>query len=142
MIQIALQYKDKLFYPFSKEDQEKASEFKDNQIVTGKLQGAKKPRSYLQLKLFWGCCKTVAENTNDPNWNTKNKVAEQVKIKCRYIKSYIVVNGDVHIITGSISYKEMSHMQATNFITNAIDEMAKFLNVPVDDLKQEAEKEN
>ena len=142
MIEVSLQYKDGIFYPFSAEDKERASEFKDNQVVIGRLTGTKKTRSLKQLRLFWQCCKKIAENTNDENWNSKERVAEQVKIKCQYIKSYIVVGKAVHIITGSISYKEMSHMQACNFINRAIEEMAKHIGVTVDDLTREAEKEN
>jgi hypothetical protein len=143
MIEIAAQIKDDYsLHPFSQEDLDELREYKPNQVVKVKITGCKKQRSYLQLKLFWGCCKTVASNTNDENWNSKDKVAEQVKIKCRYIKSYIVVDGNVHIVTGSISYKEMGHMQACNFIDNAIEEMANFLGVPRNELAREAEKES
>lgn len=140
MKELICQKKEKGLYPYSHEDHDVLSEFKDNQLLKVKIRGVQKSRSLLQLRLFWSCCRKVAMNTDDENWNTKEKVAEQVKIKCRYIKSYIVVDKTVHIITGSISYKEMSHMKATNFINNAIEEMARFLGVPKNELIEESEK--
>ena len=92
-IELALQYKNGIFYPHSPEDAEKAREYKNNQVVRSKITGIKKRRSYEQLKLFFACAKLVAENTEDPNWNTKDKVCEQVKISARYIDYWIQTEG-------------------------------------------------
>lgn len=134
MKEIALQFRDNIFYPFSDEDKESAREFRDNQIVNAKISGVQKERSYLQLKMFFAVCRKVADNTQDPNWDTTEKVLEQVKIKCRYIKEHIIVGKAVHIITGSISYKALPHMQACNFFDRGYIEMAKHLGVRVDKL--------
>ncbi len=81
----------------------------------------------------------VAENTEDQNWNDPVKVDHQVKIKCRHIKEYIVVDGTVHIIPGSISYAEMSALEANNFFDRAFVEMAKHLGITRDELLANAE---
>ena len=60
MIEVALQWDSHDFAPLSQEDLEKCKEFKIHQIVKAKISGVKKPRSYLQLKMFHGVLRTVA----------------------------------------------------------------------------------
>ena len=124
--------------PLSVDDAEKLSEFRDNQIVKAKISGVEKNRSYLQLKRFFALCRIVSENTEDENWNTKEKVLEQVKIKLQFIDSYMVVNGSVHIKTKSISFKELKHMEACNFFNRADEIFAKFLGCSIEDLSKAA----
>ena len=133
MIEIALHYNGELFKPFSFEDEIQAKNLKPG-LVNAKLTGVKKDRSWKQLKMFWKVCRKVADNTSDDNWDTADKVAEQCKIKVRYIKETVVVDNRVHIITGSISYKALAHMQACNFFNQAYKEMAKHLKVTVERL--------
>ena len=85
------------------------------------------------------CAKITAENTDDHNWNTKDKVVEQVKIKVRFIESYMVVEGNVHMKTRSISFKNLPHMEACNFFERGFKEMASFLQVTVDELVEMAQ---
>ena len=139
MIEIACQIKGKTLHPASPEDLGQLSEYSQNQIVKVKVTGFKKPRSYLQLKLFWACCRSVATNTDDPNWNHQDKVAEQVKIKTKFIDSYMVVEGVVHIKTKSIAFKNLSHMESCKFFDRAFEIMAKFLGCTVEELTENAE---
>ena len=139
MKECALQLKGNALFPFTEEDKEALSEYKPNQVLKCKLQGVKKPRSLEQLGLFMACAKITAENTDDHNWNTKDKVVEQVKIKVRFIESYMVVEGNVHMKTRSISFKNLPHMEACNFFEQGFKEMASFLQVTVDELVKMAQ---
>ena len=85
MKELAAQIINKTLHPFSQEDVEVLGEYKENQIVKVKIRGFKKPRSVSQLRLFWACCRTVAENTNDQHWDTADKVAFQVKVALQFL---------------------------------------------------------
>ena len=134
MKELAVQLRSNALFPFTEEDKEALSEYKPNQVLKCKLQGVKKPRSLEQLGLFMACAKITAENTDDPNWNTKEKVVEQIKLKVRFIESYMVVEGVIHIKTRSISFANLPHMEACNFFEQGLKEMAGFLQVTVDEL--------
>jgi hypothetical protein len=146
MKEIALQYDDSsvLFVPATLKDRDKAREFVHNQICRAQIRGFKKERSVLQLRLFWACAQLVAENTDDQNWNTKEKVAEQCKIATQFVDTEKIVvkpNGDVHIPYRSIALENLAHMDACRFFDRAFVVMAKFLGVKPEDLKKEGEKE-
>lgn len=135
MKQLALQKKNGAYYPYSEEDKEASEEFENNQIVNAKITGVQKPRSYEQLKLFWILCKIVSENNEDPDWDSKSKVSEQIKIKTGHVDYYFEAKPGFWIIkTKSISYSDLKHLKACKFFEKAIAEMAKFLDVSVDDL--------
>ena len=138
MIEITMQLSGNKLSPLSVDDAEKLSEFRDNQIVKAKISGVEKNRSYLQLKRFFALCRIVSENTEDENWNTKEKVLEQVKIKLQFIDSYMVVNGSVHIKMKSISFSELKHMEACNFFNRADEIFAKVLDCSIEDLSKAA----
>jgi hypothetical protein len=128
--------------PFSEEDKEAMGNYKLNQVVTGDIKGTTKKRSLEHLRLFMACCSFVARNTEDGNWNTKEKVVEQIKIKLRYIKTYIVLDDrTVQFITDSISFERMAHMESVNFINNGINELAAFLGVSTDELVENVKRE-
>ena len=134
MKEVALQRIDRnTLKCFSEEDADAIAEFPVHKLLRAKITGALKPRSYEQLKLYHAACRTVAENTEDPNWATKERVDFQCKVICRLIKEFVVVNGVTHIIPGSVSYSEMSHLEACNYIDRAIDVMAKFLSLTRDE---------
>ena len=134
MIEISTQIRDLcpickgsfgLFYlPFGDESVEKSKEFKVFQLLRSVFYGIKKPRSVIQLNRFFGICSVIAENTEDKNFNTKEKVAEQIKIALRFIRDDLIMvkpNGDVHIPYRSISFKELPHMEACRFFERADD---------------------
>jgi hypothetical protein len=141
-MKIAFQVKEGgVLNPFSEEDKEAMGNYKLNQVVTGDIKGISKNRSPEHLRLFMACCGFVAKNTEDGNWNTKEKVVEQIKIKLRYIKTYIVVDGTVQFVTDSISFERMAHMESVNFINNGINELAAFLGVSTDELVENVKRE-
>jgi hypothetical protein len=133
--------------PVTDEAVEKSKEFKTFQIVRSVLYGVKKPRSVLQLKRFWGICSVIANNNDHKGFNTKEKVAEQIKIALDFIvKELIIVkpNGDVHIPYRSISFKELPHMEACKFFDRADDifrDICKKLKINYKILERESAKE-
>lgn len=142
MRELAMQVKGKALHPFSQEDLEILQEFKDNQVVTVKVQGVSKERSYQQLKLFWACCRAVVDNTTDQHWNDKNKVAFQVKVMLQFVdmdQTIVDAKGNVHLHYRSISFKNLPHIAACNFFDRAFVVMAKKLGVTPAQLLENAE---
>lgn len=138
MKEIAFQIDDQYrFVPASAEELKKAKNYHRHQIVRAKVSGFKKPRSYLQLKMFWACCKIVADNTEDQYWNTKEKVAFQVKVALQFIdinKTIVDPSGYVHLHYRSISFQSLPHMEANKFFDHAWPIMAQKIGVTVDEL--------
>jgi hypothetical protein len=120
--------------PDSYEDLEALNEYQPNQIIKAKISAIRKQRSYKQLRAYFACCKTVAENTENTNFNSKNKVDLQLRIKLGWIKETILVNGTIQFIPRSISYKEMKHLEACRYFDRAFETMAKFLGISVEEL--------
>ena len=138
---IACQIRGGALHPYSVEDADALKEYKLNQIVSIKIKGVKKERSYRQLKMFWAACRQVANNTEDPGWDNEDKVSEQVKIDLKYIDYWMHVKGALVIKTGSISYAKLSHLEACRFFDRAWPIMAKKIGITVDELLAEAERE-
>ena len=142
MIEVALQWTGEVFYPFDDEDDNKCSEFKTNQIVKAKISGVKKPRSYLQLKMFHGVLRTVAQNARHPNWNTVDKAKFSLKVALHYVDEGVTAvdrHGTVHFSYRSFSYADLPHMEACNVFERAWPILAKVLGVTVDKLLENIE---
>ena len=133
---------NKTLRPFSQEDLDIFNEYKDNQVIRIKSTGVQKPRSMAQLRMFWACCRTVAENTNDQHWNHEDKVAFQIKVELQFVdttKTIVDRHGQVHLHYRSIAFKNLAHMEACRFFERAWPVMAKKLStkehkVTVDEL--------
>ncbi len=128
--------------PYSLQDVDISSEFSENQICKLKVSGFKKPRSLPQLRLFWACCGQVALNTQDQNWDTKDKVALQIKVALQFIdinRSIVDPAGNFHPHYRSISFKNLSHMAACNFFTRSFQVMAGKLKITTVELLENAE---
>ena len=139
MIEIYAQWNGKTFFPYSDKDQEEARGFKPNQIVRLKCYGAEKPRSYIQLRLYWACAKTVSENhpqdltRDDVDFEVKIKVAKHYPSMIRRFKS---VDGTVFMEPISIAYRNMKHLEACNFFDRAFPIMAEMIGVTKEELLQ------
>lgn len=138
MIKATLQLINGVLYPFSKEDQNRLNEFHDNQIVNANLKGIEKPRSYEQLKLYWKCCQVVADNTEDQEWNTKERVDFICRVRCRFA-DYYTINKVPHVKVKSISYANLKHIEACGYINDAFEVMARKLGITKDELTTNAE---
>ena len=139
---IQAQYKNGVLSPFSQEDKEKLSSFNDNQILVAKVSGTTKDRSIRQLRLFFACCRVVAENTEDIQWNSVDKVKNQVKVRLQFIdlNKSIVVNGVFHPHYRSINFAELKHIEANKIFDQAFAVMAGFLGVGIQELLANAER--
>jgi len=126
---------------FSPEDELVWQEYKPHQVIRAKTSGAKKPRSYQQLKLFWACCRSAADNARDESWDNQDKVANQIKIRLQFIdmNKSVFVDGKFFPHFRSIAFKNLSHMDACRFFDRAFEVMAKYLGCSVDDLMVNAE---
>ena len=142
MIEVALQWSGNNFYPLDDEDYEKSKEFKTNQIVKAKISGVKKPRSYLQLKMFHGVLRTCANNARHPNWNTVDKAKFSLKVALHYVDEGVTAvdrHGTVHFSYRSFGYADLPHMEACNVFERSWPILAKVLGVTVDKLLENAE---
>lgn len=133
---IAFQNKDGGLTPYSPEDKEELSSFKENQVLIAKVSGTMKERSLRQLRLFFACCRTVVENTEDQNWNNVDKVKNQVKVKLQFIdmQKSTVVMGQWVPHYRSICFAELKFMDANNFFDQAWPILAKHIGITVDEL--------
>lgn len=138
MIEIALQLKqDYSLLPFSREDLEKLKGYKSNQIVRAKISGCNKQRSYLQLKAYWQACKTTADNNETPGWRTKEQVDFQVRVALRFYDPDLIIampNGSIAFHYRSVAYKNMKHIEACNYFSQAFEVMANKLGITVEEL--------
>jgi len=105
------------------------------------------PRSLEQLNLYWACCKLLAEQMADnSDWNTKEKVSNQVK----YAVKFIDKNSVTHIIQSdgtqrlyfevkSISFSKADRQESNQFFKEAFEKMAEFLNISEKELITEVQ---
>ena len=129
--------------PFSQEDKEALKNYHPNQILKAKVSGIQKERSVIQLRMFWACCRTVAENTEDENWNTPDKVCIQVKIALKFFKAVVVTpDGHIHFDLDSISFANLKQVEANKVFDRSWVILAKKIGIPVDELLENAEREN
>lgn len=128
--------------PFSPEDKELLASFKENQILVAKVSGTTKERSLRQLRLFFACCRTVVENTEDINWNNVDKVKNQVKVQLQFIdmQKSTVVKGIFYPHYRSISFTELNFMGANNFFDQAFPILAKQIGISTQELLENAER--
>jgi hypothetical protein len=137
------QRKGSTLVPFDAETLEELREFHENQTIRCKLYGVEKDRSYIQLKLYWQCCKLVAANNDDPEWQTKDAVDFQVRVELRFYKRdrIKVIGNQVLFELRSISYKELPHIQACNYFDRALDVMSNKIGVDVKTLTRNAQEQ-
>lgn len=122
MKEIAFQKKNGVPVPFTDEDAEKWAEFKENQVSIHRVSGARKQRSWQQLKMLHACLKTVAENTENPSWNTLEKAKFSLKIALDYIDNEAIVvdkKGNIHMQYRSFGYQDLGHMEACKLFDRA-----------------------
>jgi len=138
MIDIALQIQgDYSLHPFSGEDLEKLKEYKPNQVVRGKIIGVRKQRSYRQLKAYWAACQTTASNNESPGWQTKDQVDFQLRVAVRFYDPKLIIalpDGSIAFNYRSISYKNLKHIEACGYFSEAFNLMADKLGCTVEDL--------
>lgn len=138
MIEVALQIKDNYsLHPFSVEDLEELKEYKPNQVLKAKITGCKKQRSYRQLKAYWAACKTVSENNESPGWQTKSQVDFQIRVALRFYDPELIIakpDGSIAFHYRSIAYKNLRHIEACGYFSDAFKIMSAKLSITTDEL--------
>lgn len=130
---------DMVFCPVSKEDQEKAKSFKYNQMVRQATYGTRKQRSVHQNKWVHAMFRIVADNTEDPEWDTPDKVKRNVKMAMKFFKDDCIVCGNkVYFELRSFAFDKMEHQEANLKYEEAKTICAKFLGVDPADLEAQA----
>jgi hypothetical protein len=144
MIEIALQLKGKALHPYSAEDLEKLKEYRENQVLMAKVSGTRKQRSLQQLRLYWAVCGLVAENTEDPQWNTKAKVDFNCRVATHFVDPNLVSvkkDGTVVFSYRSIAFANLKHIEACRYFDRAFDLMAVKTRTSIEDLMAEGRKQ-
>jgi hypothetical protein len=119
------------FLPFRDEDKEKSREFKLNQIVRAQIYGFKKERSLVQLNTYWSACGFIADSTEQIRWNTKEKVDFQCRVGTHFVNPDLVIvksDGSVVFSYRSIAMKNLEHIEACNYISQAYGVLVDFWN--------------
>ena len=121
-----------LFYlPFQDADREISKEFKLFQVVRAKIFGFKKERSLKQLGTYWSACQFITDSTENKQWNTKEKVDFRCRVGTHFVDPDLVVvkpDGAVQFSYRSIAFKNLGHIEATNYFSRAYDIMVDFWN--------------
>ena len=142
MQEIAVQKCNGKFEPASPEDKEKMDQYGEHQLLKVRVAGFKKPRSVKELNLFMACCQLLADNTDDPRWNTKEKVKFGVKVALHFVDARMVAvtpAGDVVFQYRSLSFAELPRMEATRFFPRAFDLLAQRMGISVEAMVAEAQ---
>jgi len=95
---------------------------------------------------YWKCCQLVAENYSGDNpeeWDTKEKVSENIKIRCRYIKSWTHYQNEktgensLNLQTDSISFDEPQE-KIKEYLLRAFPKLAEAIGMTEDGMVREA----
>lgn len=140
LIECALQIKQGILYPYTDQDREALKQFKENQVLVGKLKGYKKPRSLQQLGLYWNRCDFVAQLLSDHEhqWSRED-IDFEVKIRVAkqnpaMIRRYKALDGVMYMEPISIAFVNMDHLVACKYFDKAFPVMAKMIGATVEDL--------
>jgi hypothetical protein len=110
-----LQFDGKALVPVSQENLDVLKSFKPNQILRCEVYGTKKARSVLQHKWAMWMIRCVADNDNDPNWNTFEQAKRQIKMIMNFFKDKPHVDlktGVVWFELRSFAFDEMEQHEA------------------------------
>ena len=144
MKECVFQYKQNLI-PQSEEDLELlASEFKFNQLVRAKVYKINPlvEPSVVQNNLLHACFKLVADNSDDPNMNTKAKVkfACKVALDFRYQDRVAVrPDGTVVFEYRSFKFSDLQDMERLKIFERSFDWLAEVAGVDKETMITEAQ---
>lgn len=143
MKELFAQHKNKSLHPVSPEDLETLSFFKPNQILRCRVSGVKKPRSVLQNKWIHAIFRLVAQNTEDTDWDTPEKVKRNVKMSMKFFKDDVIVaNNKVYFELRSFAFDKMEQNEANRIYEIAKNTCADFLGVDPKELESQAQQED
>ena len=136
-------YTGDAFIPYAEHDIELSKGYVINQIVRAVIKGFRKQRSLKQLRTYWRVCTIVSKNTDEPSWDTKEKVDYQCRVACRFIDPNITIvlpDGKVMFHYRSISFKNLGHIEACDYFDDAFKVLEEFSGVLVEDLIKNSKK--
>jgi len=120
---------------FDLKSQEWFNGFSDNQILTGKLAGVRKPRSIKQLRLYWVACGIVSEN-NRIGLFAKEQVDFYIRNRLNFFdtdKTVVMPGGNVIFYPRSIAMHNLEHIEASDYFTRSFQVMAEILECTVEE---------
>ncbi len=140
-VEIAIQpQQNGMIKPYSQEDREALKIYKPNQILRAKISGIKKERSVPQLRMLHACLRTVAQNTNDPQWDDVEKVKIQLKHLLHFYKSTVVLpDGSIHFQLDSFAFANLEQIDMNKICDRSFPILAKKIGITVDKLLENAE---
>lgn len=130
-----------LYYlPVYDEDRESSRNYKVNQILRSKFTGTEKPRSIRQMGLYWAACKFTADNLDQLNpkwrhWNSKDNVDFQLRVALDFRNKKVLAvsaDGSVAFRYKSIAFRNLKHIMACGYFTEAFELMASVLGMDDD----------
>lgn len=127
--------------PVSQEDADRLKVFDETQILKNKTTGVEKTRSVAQNAWVHAIFRFVANNTDDPEWNTERKVKYRVKLAIKFYEPIFVVAGQVWFEFGSFRFDKMKQATANKVYSEARLVCADFLGVDPKVLQARAVKE-
>ena len=128
--------------PASKEYADMLRAYKSNQMLRIQIYGTRKQRSVLQNRWVHAMFRIVAANTEDPEWDTLNKVKRKVKMAMHFFKEDVTVQGNkVYFELRSFAFDKMEHNEANVRYEEAKNICAKKLGVDPKTLEAQAKNE-
>jgi len=121
-----------VFIPID-EDEDKAKEFQENQILDCDVKGEITPRNLAQIRLYWVLCGKVSDNTG---FTKKEDVHEYIKIKLGHTETLYDQSGEPKYRTKSISFRRMKQKKFEQYMSAAVPLMADILNVTEEELTE------
>jgi len=126
------------FVPNTEDGQSAAKELHENRVVRHRIttMGAEKQRSVIQLNLLMASCQFFADNTENPQWDTKEKVKFQLKVATDFRDPNTVIvspDGQIHFLYRSFSFAELKHMDACRIFERCYDILCHGLGMDLDD---------
>lgn len=138
MKKMTAQRKGKTLIPFSREDLVILKKYKENQPIGLELRGIQDPRSVEQNKAVHAVFRRVASSTDDPDWDTPEKVKRMVKLAMKFFKDDVVVSGNkVFFELRSFAFDKMTHQEANLKFTEALAICAGKLGITIEELEAE-----
>ena len=110
-------------------------------LINGLILNYSNGRDTKQHRQFWKLAQNVAENTNDDDWNTAEKVVNQCKIELRFIDSFFFYDNpnkpdtqNIQLQFKSISFEKCSQVNFDVFFDGSIKIMALKLGITTQEL--------
>lgn len=144
MIEIATQYINGCYVPVALEDQRLSrANHVENQIIRAKLAVVQNPRSIKQLRLYWQCCRMVAENHPHPDFKDKDSVDFHTRISLQFFdKNRCAVRDDTtYLALKSIAFDNLNQAGMNDYMNEAMELHAIWLGIPAHQLALEAERQ-